>query len=48
MGVLKADIDDLIMNTFGGFLGYVIYAFANKVFGKKLWWRHAMNISGSE
>jgi len=28
------DVDDLLLNTFGGFVGFMIYHFANKIIGK--------------
>lgn len=34
----SADIDDLIMNTFGGLLGYVLVSVINKCFKNKTWW----------
>ncbi len=40
----SADVDDLIMNTLGSMIGYGIFALCNCLFGKKSWWKKAMNI----
>lgn len=39
----SADIDDLIMNSIGGLIGYVIALLCNKIFNQKKWWLDAMN-----
>jgi glycopeptide antibiotics resistance protein len=39
----SADVDDLIMNTFGGLIGYVLMAVFNKCFKNKAWWQKALN-----
>lgn len=35
----SADIDDLILNTLGGIIGYGIYALFSKCLGEKRFWR---------
>ena len=37
----SADIDDVIMNTVGGMLGFGIYAGFNRLLRGKSWWRKA-------
>lgn len=39
----SADVDDLIMNSFGALIGYVVFWLCNKGFGKKKFWKDAMN-----
>ncbi len=34
----SCDIDDVIMNFTGGFLGYLIFMLLRKIFSEKLWW----------
>lgn len=36
----SADIDDLIMNTLGGLIGYAIMKLCNRCFGRKTWWKN--------
>ncbi len=38
----SADIDDVIMNTVGGMIGFGIYAGINLLFRQKNWWRKAV------
>lgn len=38
----SADVDDLIMNTFGGLIGYGIFALLNKCLYSKGWWQKAL------
>lgn len=38
----SADVDDLIMNTFGGLVGYGIFALMNKCLYSKEWWKKAL------
>jgi glycopeptide antibiotics resistance protein len=40
----SADVDDLIMNTLGGMIGYAIYAVLNKILSNKSWWKNAKAI----
>ncbi len=45
----SADIDDLIMNTLGGLLGYGLYTACNRLFADKPFWRKACGrIRGKE
>lgn len=39
----SADIDDLIMNTLGGLIGYAMMKLCNRCFGKKTCWKNACN-----
>lgn len=39
----SADIDVLIMNTFGGVIGYAIFSVFFKCYSSKLWWNKALN-----
>jgi glycopeptide antibiotics resistance protein len=41
----SADIDDLIMNTLGGVMGYLIYFLMNILLNHKRWWQCALNVS---
>lgn len=38
----SADVDDLIMNTFGGIIGYGIFCMMNRTFAGKSWWQNAL------
>ncbi len=38
----SADIDDLIMNTAGGLIGYGLFALANRCLSCRRWWRRAI------
>lgn len=38
----SADVDDLIMNTLGGVLGYGLFALLDKRFHSAPWWRGAL------
>ena len=40
--ICSADIDDVIMNTVGGMIGFGIYAGMNRLFRQKNWWRKAV------
>lgn len=35
----SADIDDVIMNLWGGLLGYGLFALLNRLLGRRAWWR---------
>lgn len=37
----SADIDDLIVNTVGGIIGYCIFAILRHFFRQKYWWKKA-------
>lgn len=39
----SADIDDLIMNTFGGTIGCGIFYLYNQCFADKAWWKKAIS-----
>ena len=39
----SADVDDLIMNTFGGLIGYILVSVSDKCFKNKAWWQKALN-----
>jgi glycopeptide antibiotics resistance protein len=38
----SADVDDLIMNTIGGFIGYGIFALLNKCLNSKDLWQKVL------
>jgi glycopeptide antibiotics resistance protein len=38
----SADVDDLIMNTIGGFVGYGTFVLINKCIYSKDWWQKAL------
>lgn len=38
----SADIDDVIMNTAGGLIGYGLFALCRLLFGKMRWWKKAL------
>lgn len=38
----SADVDDLIMNTFGGMIGYGIFQILDRCFGRQTWWQNAI------
>lgn len=40
----RADIDDLIINTIGGLIGYGIFAILDKLLWDKIFWKNAKNI----
>lgn len=42
-----ADIDDLIINTFGGYIGYNIFALLNKYLHDKVFWEKLTNAATS-
>ena len=39
----SADVDDLIMNTFGGCIGYLLFFLLNKFLREQTWWKGALN-----
>lgn len=39
----SADIDDVIMNSLGGLLGYFCFKTVSLVFAKKQWWKKAID-----
>ncbi|MGO5051270.1 VanZ family protein [Lachnospiraceae bacterium LCP25S3_G4] len=39
----SADIDDVIMNTFGGLIGYGLSSICNHSLESKKWWKNACN-----
>ena len=39
----SADIDDLILNTLGGIIGYGIFILFNKCLQRKNWWYNLLN-----
>ncbi len=41
----SADVDDLIMNTIGGLIGYSLFALLDKCICKKIWWKKALEIN---
>jgi len=40
----SADIDDVIMNTVGGLLGYAIFALFNRAFSTRTWWKNMIGV----
>lgn len=38
----SADVDDLIMNTLGGIIGYLIFRLFNLLFASFSWWKKAL------
>lgn len=38
----SADIDDVIMNTTGGLIGYGLFSLCRLLFGKRRWWEKAL------
>lgn len=44
----SADVDDLIMNTFGGLIGYVIFFAFSMCFYNKAWWQNALGTKNNE
>lgn len=44
----SADIDDLIMNTLGGLIGYGLYTGCNRLFGDKPFWRKACGLTNEK
>lgn len=43
----SADIDDLIINTIGGLVGYGVFAIFNKTFWNKTFWKKANNLTSA-
>lgn len=39
----SADIDDVLMNTLGGILGYYFYLLAKRLFGRKSWFQKILS-----
>lgn len=38
----SCDVDDLIMNTAGGLIGWGLFAGASRLWKHKLWWQNAL------
>ena len=39
----SADIDDVIMNTLGGVIGYGAFRLANRAFRGQAWWKQMLD-----
>ena len=38
----RTDVDDLIMNTAGGLIGWGLFAGANRLWKGRRWWQNAL------